>query len=240
MVSVSLLFISCSKDNISNTSRVQTLKDSTCLTVSQKWIQGTDSFVTNLFYDSSGRLSKTDDGLGHTTAYTYSDNQIFITIDNSSTYNSITTLNTYGYVAQLNVLSGPLVFSSSFFYTPDTVLSYTVFKSLLLDAPDTTTYQFTDGDLTSTVSGGSTNSYTYYTDKPEQTADLSLYDQIVAQGALVYSNKHLTKSYSGNSFSQEYSYTFDAGGKISSITVHYMNSQSSGTITYYYSYACRL
>ncbi len=153
---------------------------------------------------------------------------------------NITVLNNFGYVDQFDVSTDYLSFYSAFFYTSDTVLSFTVFKSLQLDAPDTTTYYFTDGDLTSTVAGGSTNNYTYYPDKPEQPADLSFYDQIISQGALAYENKHLTKSYSGSSFDQQYTYTFDTGGRILSITDNYMNGQTSGTITYYYTYGCHL
>ncbi len=212
--------------------------DSTCQTVSLKWIEGTDSMTTNLYYDSSGKLSKMDDGLGHITSYTYSDNQILIAIDDNPAY--ITILNNFGYVAQLDVFSNPLTYSNSFFYTPDSVLSYTVFKPLTSDETDTTNYYFTDGDLTSKGTGGITYNYTYYADKPEQAADLFIYNQIVDQGALAYTNKHLTKTYSGDYDTHEYDYTFDANGKILSVTDQYMNSQTSGTITYYYSYACHL
>ena len=63
---------------------------------------------------------------------------------------------------------------------------------------------------------------------------------MVDKGALAYKNKHLTKTYSSTSISEEYTYTFDGSGKILTITDHYVNSQSSGTIIYYYTYACHL
>jgi hypothetical protein len=143
-------------------------------------------------------------------------------------------------LTQLIVNSNPLISSSTFYYTSDTLLSYTVFSSPLIVSIDTIRYVFTDGDLTSSVVGGNTSNYTYYTDKPEQPADPSIYNQMVGQGALSYKNKHLTKSYSGNSFSQDYTYSFDAAGKIISMAAHYVNSQSSGTIIYYYTYTCHL
>ena len=167
------------------------------------------------------------------TTHTYSGNQIFITTDGNPASYDTTTLNNFGFVHS-STSTRTCSFCQLIFYTLDTVLSYTVFISPLLTSPDTARYHFTDGDLTSYFSGGTTFTYTYYHDKSGQAADLSNYDQMVPQGALAYRNKHLTKSFSSNSFSQEYSYTFDTSGKILSITNHYMNSQSSGTITYYY------
>ena len=237
---ISLLFIACSKDNSSNSSGTQTLKDSTCQLVSVKWVQGTDSLITNLSYNSNGQLAKTDEGNGNVNTFTYSGSQIFMTSNDYSNYRDTTTINKFGYVAQLIVNSNPLILNSSYFYTSDTVLSYVIINSPLFSNPDTTRYIFTDGDLTSYIAGANTYNYTYYTDKPEQSADLSIYNQIVSQGALSYKNKHLTKSYSGNSLSQDYTYSFDAAGKIISMAAHYVNSQSSGTIIYYYTYTCHL
>ena len=238
IVSLSLLFVSCSKNNSSST---QTSYDSTCQIVNLKWVQqGTDSSITNLSYNSAGKLSKTEDGLGNTTIYTYSGNQIFISTSGNPAYYDTTTLNNFGYITQFDVNSDPLIFTSSFFYTSDTVLSYLIFISPLIAAPDTSHYYFKDGDLTGTVPGTTTPSYTYYTDKSEQPADLYIYNQMVDKGALAYKNKHLIKSYLSNSISEEYTYTFDGSGKILTITDHYVNSQSSGTIIYYYTYACHL
>ena len=237
LVTLWFFFISCSKNNSAVT---QTSNDSTCQIVTLKWVQGTDSSTTNLSYNSVGKLSKTEDGQGSITTYTYSGNQIFITIGGNPVYYDTTTLNNFGYITQFNVNSDPLKFASSFFYNSDTVLSYTIFVSPLTATPDTTTYQFTDGDLTNTVSDGITSNYTYYPDKSEQPADLTIYNQTVDKGALAYKNKHLIKTYSSNSISEEYTYTFDGSNKISTITDHYVNSQSSGTIIYYFTYACHL
>ena len=237
---ISLLFISCSKNNSSNSSSTQPPKDSTCQIVSVKWVLGTDSLITNLSYNSNGQLAKTDEGQGNINTFTYSGSQIFMTSNDYSNYRDTTTLNKFGYVTQLVVNSNPLILYSSYFYTSDTVLNYVVTTSPLIKAPDTARYVFTDGDLTSLTVGGNTTNYTYYPDKPEQPADLSIYNQIVASGAPSFKNKHLTKSISGNSSSQDYTYTFDAAGKISTMTVQFVNSQTSGTIIYYYTYACHL
>ncbi len=238
IVSLALLVISCSKNNPSG--GTPTAQDSICTLVAVRWVYNNILYTTLLSYNSDGKLSKTDDGLGDTTGYTYSGNKIFISSDNGMGTRDTTTLNNFGYTAQFDVHSPPIISSSAFFYDSDTVLSHSIFTSPLISAPDTTTYEFTNGDLTTTNVGGTTYNYTYYTDQTEQIADFSIYNQIISEGALAYTNKHLTKSYTGNNFSSNYTYNFDPSGKIVSIVDNYTNSQSSGTVTYYYSYACHL
>ena len=153
-------------------------------------------------------MSKTDDGLGNSTSYTYSDDQVFIKNDTSSTSRDTTTLNNFGYTAQFNVHAPPVISSSVFYYVSDTILDHSIFTSPLIASPDKTVFIFTDGDLTTMVAGGTTYTYTYYTDQAEQPADFAIYNQITSQGALAYKNKHPTKSYSGNSFSSTYTYNF--------------------------------
>lgn len=236
--SLSFLFFSCSKNNPSG--GTPTAQDSTCQLISVKWVYNNILYTTNLTYNSDGKLAKRDDGLGNSTSYTYSDDQVFIKNDTSTSIRDTTTLNNFGYTAQFNVNAPPVLSSSVFYYVSDTILDHSIFTSPLIASPDTTVYIFTNGDLTTMVAGGTTYTYTYYTDQAEQPADFAIYNQIIAEGALAYKNKHLTKSYSGNSFSSTYTYSFDASGKIVSIADNYTNSQSSGTVTYYYSYACHL
>jgi hypothetical protein len=241
IASLSLLFISCSKNNSPGT---PTSRDSTCQIISVKSVNGTDSNTTILTYTPDGKLSETENSLAGITTYTYSGNQIFITEANSGGFHDTTILNNFGYSTQISVFTNTptsLVLSQFFTYTTDTVLSYSVMRAYPMVVPETINYQFTDGDLTSTSISGVTDHYTYYTDHFEQPADLYMYNQLVHYGAMSYTNKHLTKSYTGNSSSDEYTYTFDASGKILTLTDQYVNSQSSsGTATYYYTYACHL
>ena len=238
---LSFLFISCSKNNTSDTQPANDAKDSTCQITAVKMVSATDSFTTVLFYNSAGKLIKTNDDAGTISLYTYDGNRIFKSYSNVLPMIDTTTVNNFGYITTFVHNTNSFILSNSFFYTSDTVLSYSVIRSpLITSPPDTTTYHFTDGDLTSFVTNGITYNYTYYPDKSEQPGDFSIYYQMSQQSALAYSNKHLTKSYSGNSFSEEYTYTFDGSGKILSLTVHSVNTQSSKTVTYYYTYACHL
>ena len=187
-------------------------------------------------------MSETDDGLRDIRLFTYNGNHIYET-DHVSFFDT-TILNSFGRIALYTQNSLVYTYSTSYIYTNDTVLQYSVTKTPSSDLSDTTFYQFTGGDLTTVISAGSisnyTNHYTYYTDRAEQPADIAIYDQISQYGALAYTNKHLTKSISDGSFSVEFTYSFDASGKIVSIRDHFVNGQLSGDVMYYFTYTCHL
>jgi hypothetical protein len=99
--------------------------------------------------------------------------------------------------------------------------------------PTVTTYQFTNGDATSSSDG---ISYTYYTDKPYAEGDYFQIVQLLNDGAYFLKNAHLLKSFQvGTSTVYNFTYTFDASGKITSFT---MTSTNNGTQIIDYDYNC--
>ena len=193
----------------------------------------TNNNTNELTYNSNGKLSNLVQGSLITT-YDYADNKVIITQTDGGTLISKTTavLNNMGLA--VNVYKE----------TPQTGIAWRnilheydgqqIARSTETTAEGhpavITTYQWSNGNLISAITGSDTATYGYYLDKPGQPGDylsigqmLQGYDQIRA--------KNLFKSIDDNTFT----YGFGPDGKISSIR------SISGGVTvfeYQYQYKC--
>jgi Domain of unknown function (DUF4595) with porin-like fold len=82
----------------------------------------------------------------------------------------------------------------------------------------TTTYTFTNGDMTGSSDGTNTAIYTYYTDKAFADGDYLKTVQIFNYGALYVKNAHLIKGFQQGSTVENFNYTFDTNGKVTGVT----------------------
>jgi hypothetical protein len=192
-----------------------------------------DSTLNELTYDPQGRLSVTVQG-SLVTTYTYSDNSVVITVNNGGIFISRATavlnvdglaVNVYSETPQtgtawrnkLNVYDGQQLVRS-------------VFTTAQKPTPDTTTYQWSNGNLISSVQGKDTTSYAYDLDKPAQPGDYLSLAQMV-QGYEEIRSKNVFSKLGDTRFT----YEFGQDKWISSITTTY-----SGGIAYKtdYLYKC--
>lgn len=82
------------------------------------------------------------------------------------------------------------------------------------NTPAVTAYQITNGDVTGSSDG---SSYSYYTDKPYAAGDYFQISQMLNYGAYFIKNAHLLKSVQSGTTVANFTYTFDANGKITSL-----------------------
>jgi hypothetical protein len=74
-----------------------------------------------------------------------------------------------------------------------------------------------DGNMKDVSSGGTISTIDYYFDKPSQDGDYLVLSQLV-QGYQIYRSKNLIKSILTGNIINSFTYTFDADGKITSVT----------------------
>ena len=98
-----------------------------------------------------------------------------------------------------------------------------------------TTYQYSNGDVTEADLGGGKFIYSYYTDKASAAGDLFIFGQWMQFGVIYQKARHLTRSISAGSVTENLTYTFDGGGKIIGAT---QSSGSSDLTTFTYTYDC--
>jgi hypothetical protein len=196
----------CKKDHDKNAA-------TTCRIIGMR---DTISNSTNeLTYNSNGKLSNLVQGSLITT-YDYADNKVIITQTNGGTLISKATavLNNMGLA--VNVYTE----------TPQTGVAWRnilheydgqqIVRSTETTAEghpaEITTYQWSNGNLISAITGSDTATYGYYLDKPSQLGDYLSIGQML-QGYEQIRAKNLFKSIGDNTFS----YAFGSDGKISSI-----------------------
>ncbi|MBS1602200.1 MAG: hypothetical protein JST42_05990 [Bacteroidetes bacterium] len=100
----------------------------------------------------------------------------------------------------------------------------------------TSTYQYSNGDITGGVSAGSPFSYTYFTDKPSKYNDFLAMQQWIQYGVVIWKSAHLCKSYQ-SSVSQNYTYTLDDKGNITDAVS--TDAQTNAVSTVHFVYDCR-
>jgi len=98
----------------------------------------------------------------------------------------------------------------------------------------TTTYSWTNGDMTSSVSGSTTTIYSYNTNASE-VGDYWWTIQLINFGGDLIRTKHQLASYQSASTIHNLSYTYDNTGKITGLT----NSFGSSVDTVSYRYSCK-
>lgn len=222
------IFLSCHKSS--------TPVDSNC---SISAINVTGDFTANykLSYDGSGRLSVvkyTDDGGSWTRNFTYGANLIVSSKTGPSPAVDSVYLNASGDVDHIVDRQPPnSVTTTTMTYNSSHQLSQTVVQAGG-SMPSTTTYQYTNGDLTQVDQDGSIIVYTYYTDKASATGGMMELQQWLQFGVIYQKSAHLVKAYGYTNPDEQVSYVYDGSGKISSMT----GGNGSSLLTFSYTYDC--
>jgi hypothetical protein len=122
-----------------------------------------------------------------------------------------------------------------------TTYSYDATGSLLYSysitnysGPVQTNANYTNGDLTSMVSGSDTTTYAYNDDKLYMTGDYFQVVQLLNNPAPTIKNTHQLAAYTQGGIACTISYTYDNTGKISSMTL----TKGTNAQTLGYQYSC--
>ncbi|HEX7493884.1 MAG TPA: hypothetical protein VF346_06680 [Bacteroidales bacterium] len=191
---------------------------------------GTSAY--NFSYNSDGTLNSSSHGSSLTT-FSYSPNTIIETTTNGGAFGSkkTITLNANGLASNVrteNNVTGTSWNNTLYEYSGAELIKSTDSDSAG-DPVDISTFTWSGGNLTS-ITGSSTETLAYYTDKPAQTGDYLSLIQLVF-GYQIYRVKNALKSSVSGSSNISFSYTYDADGKITSVSVV---SISTTTLTYQY------
>jgi len=205
-------------------------------------IRKNDSFNSEwqLTYDSSKRLSMIYDiKSGEKQMFTYASNLMIrnkisdsgMLFETDSIF-----LNTGGLVSSItyfNPTSGRVDQYDSMYYDSHNELVRLTHRSTRPGYTLEEDYDWNNGDAVSYNFGGSTGTYTYYTDKQAAQGDLNEISDLLIYGVVTKHCKHL---FEGNK-NQTVSYSFDTDGKITAA----LGSRSGSTTVeqiYSYTYTC--
>lgn len=224
-VLITSVLASCKKDSTSKPiCRIITVTSS---------VAGTPPY--NLSYNSDGTLSTRSIGTFSTT-FAYGANTVIETSTDGGVFRSkrIITLNANGLASNVRTeinLAGTSWINTLFEYSGTELIKST--DTYSAGDPDISTYTWSGGNLVSITSGSSITTISYYTDKPAQTGDyLYLLQHIYRYET--YRVKNAIKSRVDGSSIVNFSYSFDADGKIASISV----IETSTTTILNYQYQC--
>ncbi|MBS1606534.1 MAG: hypothetical protein JST42_28010 [Bacteroidetes bacterium] len=79
-------------------------------------------------------------------------------------------------------------------------------------------FEYAGGDLMRETLGVNVTNYSYYTDRPAADGDYTRISELRAYGIVLRRSKHLVKSDWSANFREDFTYTFDQSGKITSCT----------------------
>lgn len=193
--------------------------------------------VINITYNEDGNIQKVENGeVGETLTSVYTAGAITITGTNNSTGEVERILKfllnssgmVYGY-KQESYTSGILTSTLNIAYEyngTELAKSYSTGGG----STSTVTYGWTEGNVTSEVSDTGVSVYEYYIDKPIQQGDMILLIGMLYNGfdySKIIKNRNLIKFVAN----EQYDYTFDADGRISSIS-------ENGALLYNLTYEC--
>lgn len=189
----------------------------------------------NIAYNNDGKISTIQNtgSSPYTKVFTYSGNLLMITTKNGSTVTSTDSvvfnsdgLITYSMIKDASSNKSVYIYT----YSGTQILKSTYQYNA--GAITTTTYTFTNGDLTGSSDGTSTAVYNYYTDKTLADGDYLKLVQLINYGGLYVKNAHLIKGFQQGSTVENFNYTFDNTGKITAVTA--TTGSNIENVTYQY------
>jgi hypothetical protein len=199
-------------------------------------VNGSTTTTFNITYNNVGKISTLQSTSGSTTTskvFTYSSDVIFITSTYSGSPNPTTdsiVVNNSGLIMSDQYRNGTDESLTTYTYSGNQLL-----KSILQNNSDpavTTTYTFTNGDLTGSSDGTNTATYSYNTTKASVPGDYFQLVQLIQYGASYVINSHQIIGYQIGSTIENITYTYDNTGKITGLTG--TTGGSIETITYQY------
>jgi hypothetical protein len=206
-------------------------------TISETDMSGPSPSTTllSLSYDESGRISKlVAAGAGNfSKIFTYSGNAVHIVQSDAGgpQYVWDISLNNNGYPLTITEKDklGAVLSTVTMEYTGNTLSR--IISIYTPGTEDTTTYNFSGGNMTNTSDGVLA---TYYTDKSYQQGDYLKLIQIVNYGVEYIRNKNLIKSIVSGTDTENFTYEFDNTGKVTKLTL----ATGTSNISYDYTYSC--
>lgn len=206
---VVFLAFSCSKDEVSNPN----YKLSKIIT---------DGLQIKIKYRNDNRIeSFINDVNDSSTVFTYFENTTISTSYTNGEFSSRTTItnNSDGLATEMLYEYGNNLFYKNVYQYNGTEVSQQSYTSSTITTPQITNYIWSNGNL---IQIG--NSYlTYYEDKTSQVGEYLHIFQLLG-GFEYIKSKNSIKSISQNNQSQNFSYTYDSGGKIIAMAVTAINS----------------
>jgi hypothetical protein len=178
----------------------------------------------NLTYGNNGKIStiqNTSATSPFTEVFTYANNVILVSktgagsVFISSDSNAVNSAGLITYSQQIDATADTTINTYTYDGNNDLLKSTTQTNG---GAITTNTFQYTNGDLTSSSDGTTTTTYTYYTDKPSQNGDYIHVFQLFNYGGQAIQSAHLIASLQSGSSIDNFNYSFDSSGKITSLT----------------------
>ena len=210
-----LMIPSCGKKGGTSSSNCQ------LLTVTDS---SSSSTVYNITYNNNGQLSSIVATGQNATQEEYAyaaGNKVIASVSNSggpvSRIDTIT-LNGDGYVQSVVSYypSNQEITTTTYTYGSNDQVLKSIYQNGSNPAA-TTTFTFTNGNLTSLTDGATTMTYTYYTNLPYQEGDLLQVSQLLGGGFPYIKNVNLLQGYTSSSGTVNLIYGFDSKGKINRV-----------------------
>ncbi|MDP9041736.1 MAG: hypothetical protein M3N30_07120 [Bacteroidota bacterium] len=227
-----LFFLACSK-NGSPVAPVVPSKTCNIIAATLVLANGNIADKYTFQYDSANRLiASQDSAQSYSVSYSYSGKTIYRAVA-AGIYSSVDTitLNDAGLIAHDKEVVGTSVHIMNFTYDANMQLTtYTEQQDAY--PPVSSSYYFTNGDNTLSISAGSQDTLTYDLSKLAVAGNLDQFYQLLYLGAMRIKNKHLVVSQKHGAIITD-SYTFNADGNISSVTTA-VNGGNSSTLSYTY------
>lgn len=238
-----LFFFSCSKNDstpesvpappVTPTNPVAPAK--VCKILAAAEVGGNGDTVAKYTYqynsDSKLRGSLYTGSYSDTVSYSYSGKTIYrsVAAGINSSVDTIT-LNDAGFEVHDKEVVGTSVYMTDFVYDVNMQLK-TFTQQQDSYPPISSSYTFTNGDVTLITNGAFQDTLVYDTSKLAVSGNLDQFNQLLGQGAMYIKNKHLLISESHGS-TTKYTYVFNGEGNISSMNIGTGNN--SETINYTY------
>jgi hypothetical protein len=229
IIAIVSLFVSpsCSKKSSSSAQTCQ------IITVTDQ--EGTNSTIYNITYNNQGKISTeqyNQNSTPYSRVFTYiGSTEIMTTTGGASTITDSITLNSNGMIESDYETDGTNVSITTYTYSGTEVQ-----KSVNVTnggAPLTSTFTWTNGDLTGgSLSGSGTATYTYNT-KASEAGDYWSIVQLVNYGATFVQSAHQLAGYQVGTTIENVNYTYDNTGKITEVTG--TTGSDVENITYQYS-----
>jgi hypothetical protein len=228
-VIITAVLASCKKDST---------PDPICRIITITTVSSGATTATNSFtYNSDGKISTSSDGTSIVT-FVYSGSTEISTTTKGGVFVSknIATLNANGQTSNFRTETDALgtKWNNEAFEYNGTDIIKSTYTSSAGGATSINTLTWNGGNLVSASDGSTTTTVEYYPDIQAQTGDYFDIAQIEA-GYRIYKTKNAVKSISSGSTISNFSYSFDAGGKIISMII-----TSTSAITYNYQYQCNV
>lgn len=203
---------------------------------------GNATAAYHLGYGPDGRLATvhfSDAGSSYDRSFTYSDRLIVVHTGSTGTAIDSVFLHGNGDIDSIRSYNASGNLTRSLF-TRNSSGQVTGSTTVFTDNTSTSTsFLYSNGDISAQVYPTDTLTYHYYTDQSERMGDLLFLQQWVSYGAVFQSFNHLFKEFYTPELRQSVVYTFDGDGKISSFTLTGTAGASTTIQTYQLTYNCQ-